>query len=69
MLIYATFFKLLSMTASLLQAVAVAMPAEAVEELAEAVQDAHGGPIQIVSNGKSPGGGEHSFPISCCDPC
>ena len=39
------------------------MPAEAVEELAEAVQDANGGPIQIVSNGKSPGGGEHSYPV------
>ncbi|KAK9839972.1 hypothetical protein WJX74_001316 [Apatococcus lobatus] len=39
------------------QAVAVAMPAEAVEELAEAVQDANGGPIQIVSHSKSPGGG------------
>ena len=34
-----------------LQAVAVAMPEEAVEELAGAIQDANGGPIKIVSNG------------------
>ncbi len=34
-----------------LQAIAVAMPEEAVEELAGAIQDANGGPIKIVSNG------------------
>ena len=38
------------------QAVAVAMPAEAVQELAGAIQDANGGPIQLMSNNQHDNG-------------
>ncbi|KAK9869038.1 hypothetical protein WJX84_005211 [Apatococcus fuscideae] len=48
------------------QAVAVAMPAEAVEELADAIADANGGPIQLVANdsntdGRRTSGGGRAF--------
>ena len=59
-----------SLIYSVVQAVAVAMPAEAVEELAEAVQDANGGPIHIVTNAKSPSGGEcFASRLACIQTC